>query len=167
MKRIIKNPHWTNNARTILSAEFHYEDGRILTATINSSDTNNPDYQEIRAKFSADQLEQNTREVIRKINVEREKERVRVEAQQEKKRQEDLFALKLKAFEVDAIKNTTNRGLKSAIRRAKSDFEVYALSAALLLDDYNKALEAKSAPVEEVPSDTVTYTTEANNTPQE
>jgi hypothetical protein len=112
-------------------------------------------------------LEQNTREVIRKINVDREKERVRVEAQQEKKRQEDLFALKLKAFEVDGIKNTSNRGLKSAIRRAKSDFEVYALSAALLLDDYNKAQEAKNASVEEAPSDVVTYTTEANTTPQE
>jgi hypothetical protein len=53
----------------------------------------------------------------------------------EKALQEELFAVKLKAFELDVVKGTTNRALKSQIRRAKSVFEVYAYTAALILDN--------------------------------
>jgi hypothetical protein len=134
MKRTIKNPHWTNNARTVLSAEFHYDDGRVMTAVINSNESNNPDYQEIRTKFTDAELEQNTANNIRKIQGERDRQKAQEEAQKERERQERLFQVKLGAFEVDAIKNTTNKNLKSALRRAKSDFEVYAMAAAIILD---------------------------------
>lgn len=142
MIRTIKNPHWTNNARTILAAEFHYSDGRILTATINES-PNNPDWNEVMAKFSADEIEQNTVRAIRKQTQERDQQRQRDEAAKEKKRQEELFAIKLQAFEVDAVKNATNRDMKSAIRRAKNAFEVQAFTAALIMEQYNSAAEAQ------------------------
>ena len=58
MKRTIKNPHWTNNARTVMSAEFHYDDGRVLTAVINGQDVNNPDWNEITRQFSTEALEE-------------------------------------------------------------------------------------------------------------
>jgi len=142
MIRTIKNPHWINNARSVMSAEFHYSDGRVMTAVINSNDVNNPDWVEIMDKFSKEELEENTQRAIRKIQREREAEKVREQAMADKKRQEELFAVKLQAFEVDAIKNTTNRALKSAIRRAKSTFEVYAFAAAVIMDDYNKQQQA-------------------------
>lgn len=134
MKRTIKNPHWVNNARTILSAEFHYDDGRVMTAVINSNESNNPDYQEIRTKFTDAELEQNTQNNIRKVQGERDRQKAQEEAQKERERQERLFQVKLSAFEVETIKNTTNKTLKSALRRAKSDFEVYAMAAAIILD---------------------------------
>lgn len=137
MKRTIKNPHWTNNARSVLSVEFHYDDGRILTAVINKDDVGNPDWEEVKREFTDEQLEANTQQAIRKQAITREKEKQQREAMEEKKRQEELFAIKLKAFEVDIVKNTTNRQLKSAIRRAKSDFEVYAYTTALILEEYN------------------------------
>ena len=137
MVRTIKNPHWINNARTILSAEFHYSDGRVLNATINKGDTNNPDWNEITAKFTPEQIEQNTSRAIGKQAREREMQRVQDQAAKEKKRQEELFAVKLKAFEVDAVKATQNRALKSAIRRAKSDFEVMAFTAAIIMEQFN------------------------------
>ena len=146
MIRTIKNPHWTNNARSVMSAEFHYSDGRVLTAVINKGDTNNPDWNEIMAKFTEDEIEQNTQKAIRRQNQEREAVKQKEEAAKEKKRQEDLFAIKLRAFEVDAVKNATNRTLKSAIRRAKNDFEVLAYTAALIMEDFNK-------PAEDTPSE--------------
>lgn len=134
MKRTIKNPHWINNARTILSAEFHYDDGRVMTAVINSNESNNPDYQEIRTKFTDAELEQNTANNIRKVQGERDRQKAQEEAQKERERQEKLFQVKLAAFEVDQVKNTSNKTLKSALRRAKSEFEVYAMAAAIILD---------------------------------
>lgn len=146
MIRTIKNPHWTNNARTVMSAEFHYSDGRVMTAVINSGDVNNPDWVEIMAKFTPEELEENTKRVIRKINQQREAERAREQAMADKKRQEELFAIKLQAFEVDAIKNTTNRALKSAIRRAKNSFEVQAFAAALIMEEYSKQQTSQTDP---------------------
>jgi hypothetical protein len=146
MKRTIKNPHWVNNARTILSAEFHYDDGRVMTAVINSNESNNPDYQEIRTKFTDAELEQNTVNNIRKVQGDRDRQKAQEEAQKERERQEKLFQVKLAAFEVDQVKNTANKSLKSALRRAKSDFEVYAMAAAIILDSVQNQ---QAAPEEE------------------
>jgi UDP-3-O-[3-hydroxymyristoyl] glucosamine N-acyltransferase len=147
MKRTIKNPHWTNNARTVMSAEFHYDDGRVVTAVINCNDENNPDWIEIKSKYSSEELESNTLKVIKKQQQQQQLERQHQKAMEEKKRQEELFAIKLQAFETDAVKNTTNRVLKSSIRRAKSVFEVYAYTAALILDEQKNKQETTTEEV--------------------
>lgn len=135
MKRTIVNPHWINNARTILTADFHYEDGRVLTATMSETETTNPDLIEIRQKFTDEQLEQNTKNKIRQLGDKRAKENDMKEAQALRKIQEELFAAKLKIFEVEAVKNSTNRLLKSKIRKSKSDIEAMAWAVTLLLEE--------------------------------
>ena len=55
-----------------------------------------------------------------------------------------MFAIKLKAFEVDAVKSTSNRALKSAIRRAKNEFEVMAFTAAVIMEQFNTPAEDSS-----------------------
>ena len=149
MKRTIKNPHWTNNARTVMSAEFHYDDGRVLTAVINGQDVNNPDWNEITRQFSTEALEANTRAVIEKQTKEKEKEKIQKEALAEKLRQESLFAIKLKAFEVPIVKNTTQKDLKKAIRKAQNDFEVIAYAAASILAEHQAAALNASSTIEE------------------
>jgi hypothetical protein len=135
MKRTIINPHWVNNARTVLSAEFHYDDGRVVTASISESEQTNPDLIEIKQKFSTEDLEANTRKKIQQINVERERKKQEEEAKAQRKLQEELFAAKLKIFEIESIKNSTNRSLKSRIRKSKSDVEALAWAAALMLNE--------------------------------
>lgn len=139
MQRTIKNPHWINNARTMLSAEFHYEDGRVVTAVVSDTDTGNPDLQEVHRNFTGDQLEANTRAKIKKVSQDNEIRRQKDEAHKERVKQEELFAAKLKAFEVDTIRTSQNRSLKSKIRRAKNDFEVLAYAAAVILDAENNS----------------------------
>lgn len=140
MKRTIVNPHWINNARSVISAEFHYDDGRVAQATISESDVTNPDLVEIRAKFTDEQLEANTRKKIQEINAERDRKHQEELAKQQRKQQEELFAAKLKIFEIDAIKNSDNRQLKSKIRKSKSDVEAMAWASALLLDVAQKEI---------------------------
>lgn len=147
MKRTIKNPHWTNNARTVMSAEFHYDDGRVVKAVINCNDENNPDWNEIKAKYSQEELEANTLKAIKHQQQQQHLEKQQQQAMAEKKRQEELFAIKLQAFETETVKNATNRALKSSIRRAKNVFEVYAFTAALILDQQKSAQEAQSEEV--------------------
>lgn len=137
MKRTIVNPHWTNNARTILAVEFHYDDGRIVNAVISNADTSNPDLAEIKKQFTDQQLEQNTQVAIKKSNDAIAKKKQEEETLAQKKFNEDLFAAKLKIFEIDAIKTSTNKKLKSQIRRSKSETEAMAWAAALLLSDFN------------------------------
>lgn len=149
MKRKIVNPHWINNARTIISADFVYDDGRVLTATISESETTNPDLIEIKQNFSDDQLEENTRQKIRSVSDQRLKDQEQKEAQALRKQQEELFAAKLKIFEIDSIKNSTNREMKSRIRKSKSDVEATAWAAVLMLEEVKKEIETVQTPAEE------------------
>ena len=142
MKRTIVNPHWINNARTVLVAEFHYDDGRIVSATISESDTSNPDLAEIKSKFTEAELEQNTRKKIQKMSREQEEEKQKQQAAEDRRNQEELFAAKLKIFEIDTIKDSTNRKLKSQIRKSKTALEAQAWAAALLLSEFNAAESA-------------------------
>ena len=145
MKRKIVNPHWINNARTVISAEFHYDDGRVAQATISESDVTNPDLVEIKTKFTQEELETNTRRKIQEINAERERRQQEELAKEQRKQQEELFAAKLRIFEIDAIKNSDNRLLKSKIRKSKSDVEALAWASALLLDAAQKEVSGNSS----------------------
>ena len=134
MKREIINPHWINNARTVLAAEFRYADGTVSNAVISQSD-NNPDYNEIITTFGVDVVEANTLQNMQKVARTNHEQRDKEQALRDKKVQEELFAMKLKAFEMDIVKDSTNSALKSKIRRSKSDFEVIAYTAALILSE--------------------------------
>lgn len=148
MKRTIVNPHWINNARTVLSAEFHYDDGRVTTATISDTDVGNPDLVEIKKKFTVEELEQNTRKKIADVHRERERKYQEEQAKAQRKQQEELFAAKLKIFDIEAIKNSSNRALKSKIRKSKSDVEALAWAAALMLGEAQQSLQEQQPPSE-------------------
>lgn len=139
MSRTIKNPHYLNNAKTMLGCEFHYEDGRVLTANITNVNGTNPDWKEIHDKFSIDEIEANTRRAIQRINGQKDRERIAQEAQAEKQRNEALYAMKLEAFEVSYVKDSTNRRLKAQIRKAKTPMEVQAFTAAVILEEFQKS----------------------------
>jgi hypothetical protein len=53
--------------------------------------------------------------------------------------QEQLFAAKLDAFEIDVVKNSTNRDLKSKIRKSKTFMEVTAYTVMLLMQEETNA----------------------------
>lgn len=134
MKKKIVNPHWINNARTILSAEFHYEDGRVMQATISDIESGNKDWDLIKAQFTMDEIEKNTLAAMQKQSREQAEKKAREEADKIRKQNEILFDAKLQAFEVDVIKNSSDRKTKAKIRRAKSLIEINAYATKIILD---------------------------------
>ena len=75
------------------------------------------------------------------------------EAQAQRKLQEELFATKLKIFEVELIKNSANRALKARIRRSKSDVEAMAWASALLLAEHQQEQSTSADAPTDTPSE--------------
>lgn len=139
--RIIENPYWSNKEKQHVIAEFYYpETGKRMTASI-VNDGSNRDFEELMKKFSVEQIDANTKKRYDdrneriKQNIERQKvDRTRMQ-------QEQLFAAKLDAFEIDLVKNSKNRDLKSKIRKAKNIMEVTAYTVLLVQHEMNADAE--------------------------
>ena len=104
-----------------------------MVASIKDTDGKNPDFIEVMEKFTMEEIDKNTQVRIDQRNqkikhqVERQKvNRMRME-------QEALFAAKLDAFEIDKIKKSKNRELKSKIRKARTVMEVTAYTVLLIM----------------------------------
>lgn len=139
--RIIENPYWANKEKQHVIAEFFYpETGKRMTASI-MNDGSNRDFEELMKKYSVEQIDANTKKRYDdrneriKQNIERQKvDRTRMQ-------QEQLFAAKLDAFEIDMVKNSKNRDLKSKIRKAKNIMEVTAYTVLLVQHEMNADAE--------------------------
>lgn len=139
MKRKIVNPIWENGDRRDrikCTFEYHFDDGRVQTApaVISPDSPDWPEAIEIRSEEEMDKIWSN-----RAAEREQRRERQRELQQREKERklQEKLFAKKLEIFEIDAIKDSKNRKVKSLIRRAKSDTEALLYASVLINESVN------------------------------
>lgn len=139
-ERIIENPYWSNKENQHLIVEFVYpETGKRVTASI-MNDGNNRDFDEVMKKFSVEQIDANTKKRIDDRNKRIEQNIERQKVDRTRAQQEQLFAAKLDAFEIEAVKTSTNRELKSKIRKAKNFMEVTAYTVMLLTqEEANKA----------------------------
>lgn len=146
MKREIKNPLWTDSNKNKIVCEFHYNDGRVLTAHVSDTAEGNPDWKELMEKFGPEKIDQATEAQNKKIEERKELLKQEQKEQQQTVTNEMLFNAKLEAFSIPEIKNSTNREFKSRIRKAKSITEVLIYSAVLVGIEINKPVEA---PIEE------------------
>jgi len=134
-KRIIKNPWWGNKEKTIVRCQFFMENGEILEASVSDTEEGNPDWYEIMETFGLEDIDKRTQAFIDAHEEQHRKEKEWRKDQQEKQRGDALFAVKLEAFEMDIIKNSKNRELKSMIRKAKSIMEVTAYASVLVMKE--------------------------------
>ena len=58
--RIIKYPRWGNTEKTHIICQFHYDDGRVLTASVTDTEEGNPDWKEILETFTIENIDENT-----------------------------------------------------------------------------------------------------------
>ena len=126
-----EEPFWLNKELKQVMVIIIYPDGKRLPASV-SGEGNNPDYIAIMEKFTEEQIDENTRfrEERRAEEVRQRMERSKVDMQRRK--DEALFEAKLEAFEIPIIKNSTNKALKTKIRRSKSAMEVMAYTVMLI-----------------------------------
>mgnify|MGYP001485868277 CR=1 FL=1 len=132
MKRTIKNPYWGNDQKTQVMCEFHFENGPIQTAAVSQTKEGNPDWQEIFTKFTPEEIDKLTEGALAEAREEHEKRKQIERDDIERMKVDALFQAKLDAFEIDIIKNSKNRKLKSRIRKAKTLIEVTAFASALI-----------------------------------
>lgn len=124
-------PFWLNKELKQVMVIIIYPDGKRLPASV-SGEGDNPDYIAIMEKFTEEQIDENTRrrEERRAEEVRQRMERSKVD--QQRRKDEALFEAKLEAFEIPVIKNSTNKAMKTKIRRSKSALEVMAYSVMLI-----------------------------------
>ena len=126
-----EEPFWLNKELKQVMVIIIYPDGKRLPASV-SGEGSNPDYIAIMEKFTEEEIDENTRrrEERRAEEVRQRMERSKVDMQRRK--DEALFEAKLEAFEIPVIKNSTNKALKTKIRRSKSAMEVMAYTVMLI-----------------------------------
>jgi hypothetical protein len=130
--REILTPRWGNVEKTHIIAKFRYDDGRILDASISVPEGgSNPDWDEIIEKFGTDYLDQYTSDALAKHQAKKADAAAQRQLNAERAQKEALFNAKAEAFDLDIVKNSTNRELKNKIRRATNIMQVHVYTAML------------------------------------
>ncbi len=94
--------------------------------------TLNPQYDEVIEALTMEGIDKSHQERLTRKAMEKQQAQV-IDTQNRKADQiEDLFTLKLKAFEIETIKMSTNRHLRSRLRRAQNEIELNAISTLLI-----------------------------------
>ena len=156
MAREILTPRWGNDSKTLIITRFRYDDGHTAEASISvPAGGTNADWDEIIEKFGKNYLDEQAQIYLKK---DKEK-RLQIENQRkldfERMQKEQLFNAKAEAFDIDLVKNSTNREVKNKIRRAKNIMEVQIYAALLhMLED-----PLANPTTTSTPDDSVTETT--------
>lgn len=133
-----------NRITTILTTVD--DDGNSTTQqlTVSKFDVDgneNPDFKEVLDAITFETITANTNERNERKIVERaEAEQTRLEKERAKDLQ-NLFEAKISAFEIDAIKNSTNRVLKSKLRKAQNVIEVNVYCMMIVMEVLNNEKE--------------------------
>jgi hypothetical protein len=138
-------PVWGDNQKThiLVNIKTKMDDGQIMiqSAAI-TRDNNNPDWAAIIEEHGEKGVEANTKNMLKdeKENIVKHTAKQKEEQVFKKERtaQERLFDSKLAIFEIEDIKNSKNRKIKSKIRKAPTEIEAMAYATALLLNVINE-----------------------------
>jgi len=165
MKREILDPHWANEKKDQILCKFKFEDGSVMNASIMDTADGNPDWTEVMSKYGVKGVDKITNQIIQNRKKRRDVELQRQKEKNERIKNEELFNLKLKAFEMEEVRQSRETKLKSKIRRSQSEFEVQAWTSVLLLKEYDKSImESENGTKSEVITEKVAVTEEKPDT---
>lgn len=89
-------------------------------------------YKTVVAQLGIEKINSNTTERRERKQREDKENRAKHEQIKQAKELEHLFALKLKAFEVDLIKNSEDKKLRTRLRRAQNEVEMNAIATLIV-----------------------------------
>jgi len=137
--KYLDNAFWEADDRSVMKCIrlTDQPDGKqkkevLQLARIRSDGSECPMYKEVVQTWGIQKIDENTNE--RKKRKETEAREARAKHEQKKKsvELEQLFNLKLQAFEIEEVKNSDDRAMRSKIRRAKNVIEMQALTSILI-----------------------------------
>ena len=140
-RRWLDNAFWSDNSdKQSITAilEFDTDDNKRTSQVMQvpnalpNGDVN-PDFEDIKRIIGTDRIDTNTKERIERHQREKN-ERDQQEREYRKSRElEALFEGKLKAFEIQTVKDCKDRVLKSKLRKAKNLMEVNAFVTIIIM----------------------------------
>ena len=150
MKKEWKHPFWENYQKDRITAKLiiNHSDGKTSSSTATVSKYTRDgklteDYELIIAQNGIEKIDENTKEREDRHRQRHETEKRQQSESDQARKLEYLFNAKLEVFEIDAIKNSTNRKLKSKIRKAKNIYEMQAFLSLLVQEEYNNEIATK------------------------
>ena len=147
-RKWMDNAFWETDEKQMLNCILEMEDdvGRVTRQVMKLRKTDdegndNPDFIEVVDQLGEELITTNTNE--RNVRKKREAEEVKQRQLEHAKARklEQLFNYKLEAFEIDDIKNSKNRQLKSKLRRAKNRVEVDLYAIMIVMEEMKKREE--------------------------
>ena len=140
-RKWLENSFWHNEEKEVAEAILVITDseGREITQvlTVRKFDTEgslNPDWEELLEQVTEEKINENTDERRKRKAQEREVEEQERKANQKARDLEELFDAKIKILEIDQIKSTENKALKSKLRRSKSLLEMNAYAQLIMME---------------------------------
>ena len=156
-KTWVDNAFWTDGTtetKDTVTGILEIQDGedgpvtrQVLTVNkLNPDETPNPDWDNLMEQVGADKIEANTKERHARKNAERTQAQQHQQEVAKAKALEELFNYKLKAFEIEDIKNCTDRVLKAKLRKAKNTVEVNVYATMIIMESQkNESTEEESS----------------------
>lgn len=147
-RRWMDNAFWETDEKEMLNCILEMEDdvGRVTRQVMklrkfDEEGNENPDFIEVVEALTDELITENTNERNVRKRREAEEEKQRELEHAKARKLEQLFNYKLEAFEVEDIKNSKNRQLKSKLRRAKNRVEVDLYSIMILMEEMKRKEE--------------------------
>lgn len=144
MEKSWKHPFWENYQKDRITARLliKHNDGKETwsTATISKYDAKgnlNPDFEACVAENTIEAIDKHTAERQERHKQRREDDKKADKERKQAKKLEELFNDKLEIFEIDIVKNSKNRLLKSKIRKAKNRYEMIGFLSILMKEEYD------------------------------
>lgn len=101
-------------------------------------DERNSDYKSLISQYTIQQIDKNTDESLRIFREMQSRKNQRDIENKARIDSEELFMAKLEAFEMDEVKNTTNKEFKRSIRKSKNKMEVLVNTIVGIINERNK-----------------------------
>ena len=133
-QRTFQEPYWVNNSKESVIVKIIYDDDVIDTAHINREE-DNPDWQELLNTFSLKDIDESTKKLDDQLEEEKKMREESIKDSKQRAEGDAIFSAKLSIFEIDEVKNSKNRTLKSKIRKAKSVVEAQTYASVLIMKE--------------------------------
>lgn len=150
-RKWLDNAFWHNDEKEMAEAILSITDesGREITqvVTVRKFDVNgneNPDFKELMEEIGEEKIDANTAERRERKSKEKEVEEQKRKAEQQAKDLEVLFDAKIKILEIDQIKNTSNKTLKSKLRRSKNVIELNLYAQLIMMEELGLSVANES-----------------------
>jgi len=142
MKKEWRHPFWENYQKDRITCKLviTHENGEVTssTSTVSKYDKNGEitkDYNDVIAATPVEKINKNTEEREQRHKDNRLNDKRKQAEREAARKLEQLFNAKLEVFEIESIKNSTNRKAKSKIRRSKNQYEMMAYAIMLIQEE--------------------------------